>query len=244
MKQGIIAISDPKHLIQKRRAYGIPTKFWIARKEAFPVGTPPTLIYEDKYRGLIAVEICDNPHSLFDSNDMLFKLVHRTVLRLKDDLLLLWEGSDIDYYSLNKKFLDIEDMTREQRDQLRFLNSRLVEFEKQLSKQFEWAAVNFPDHCTWANIHYILSKNDSDYSDDDDNILFVQDGNSDYDGHNWNHYLTHENGELEQHCWLYYDLWANSGLVWEDILRIEKLWVQFRINFDIDFNIYDNNILA
>ena len=246
MKLRIIAVSDPKYLIKNRPSYGIPTEFWIAQKGAFPTGTPPTLIYKDPYKGLIAICICNGVNSHDIADDMLFKLVRRTILRLKDELLSIWEGSNINYSSFKNKFISLKDMTVEQHERLSLLNCKLSSFQERLNKQFDWATANYPDHCNWANINYILSENDPDFSIDDDNILFTQKENSPNDVEEYNSnnspLYTFENSAKQRHCWLYYDLWANSGLTWEDILRIEKIWVQFRINFDIDFNIFENKI--
>ncbi|MEN6349275.1 MAG: hypothetical protein ABFD08_07770 [Syntrophomonas sp.] len=245
MYKDIIAIASPKHLVRFDWDYGIPTTFWIAHKEAFPDGTPPTLLYEDSIKRLVAVEIYDHPQpSSGSDNEMLFKLLRRTIWKLKGELLKIWEGADIDYCSFREKFLAVENMTREQRSKLRHLNSRLVDLQKQLRKQFEWAEESFPGHCKWAKIHFILAENDPDYSEDDDNIIvtFDEDFVPEDDGRSWNDHpqLTYENGTREYHCWFYHQLYDHTGLVWEDILRIGKIWVQFRVNFDIDFDIYES----
>jgi len=175
---------------------------------------------------------------------MLFKLLHRSVLKLKDELLKIWEGADIKHYSFREKFLAVENMTHEQRNKLRHLNSRLVEVQNRLRKQFEWAEKNFPGHCRLAKIYFILEENDLDYSEDDDNIIvtFHENFAPQDDERSWNDHpqLTYENGIREYHCWFYHKLYDHTGLVWEDILRIGKIWAQFRVNFDIDFDIYES----
>lgn len=140
MHKDIIVIANPKHLVRFDQGYGIPTTFWIAHKEAFADGTPPTLLYEDSIKHLVAVEICDHPQpSSGSNNEMLFKLFHRSVLKLKDELIKIWGGADINRYSFREKFLAVENMTHEKRNKLRHLNSRLVEVQNRLRKQFEWA---------------------------------------------------------------------------------------------------------
>jgi hypothetical protein len=244
MYRDIIAIANPKHLARCYKKYGIPAVFWLARKEAFPVGTPPTLIYKDKYRGLIAVEICENlEHPEQDNDALLFKLVYRTISKLKDELLKIWEGAEIDYHSLHCHFLDIEYMATEQRERLRTLNARLAIFEKQLRKQYDWAKATYPGHCHWANIYFQLAESDPDYTDNDDNIIVTLNDevvSPEFDDVNWNKdpRILDENGKPEHHCNLYHELYEHSGLLWEDLLRIEKICVQFRVNFDLDFELF------
>lgn len=60
---------------------------------------------------------------------------------------------------------------------------------------------------------------------------------------NWNDHphLTHGDGGIREcHCRLFHQLYDHTGLLWEDVLRIGKIWVQFRVNFDVDFDIYPN----
>jgi hypothetical protein len=245
MIDSIIDIANSKYLTRFYHKYGIPAEFWIARKEAFPKGTSPTLLYKDSHRGIVAVKICNNPTLPFRSDaDMLFKLVRKTILKLKEDLLNIWEGAEFDDINFDRYFPAIEDMTTEQRARLRILNARLALFERQLEKQFDLAEVAYPGHCHWAHLHFILAENDHDYSPDDDNFIFSlkyqnllpEHGNINY---NEDARILDEKGEPEHHCSLYHDLYEYSGLLWEDILRIEKIWVQFRVNFDLDFDIYD-----
>jgi len=240
----LITAANPQYITEYRPCFGIPTDFWLASKEAFPVGTPPTLIYKDKPRGLIAVEICENPIHPSNDDDMMFKLVRRTILKLKDELLNIWEGSELDYHKIYQHFMDIEDLTTEQRERLRTLNARLAIFEKQLRRQYEWAKATYPGHCHWANIHFQLEESDPDYSDNDDSFIITLKDNGlspEFDDVNWNDNprILNENGEREHHCNLYHELQDHSGMLWEDLLRIGKIWVQFRVNFDLDFDIYD-----
>lgn len=44
-----------------------------------------------------------------------------------------------------------------------------------------------------------------------------------------------EGTEPEHLCWLYHELYDHTGLTWEDLLRVGKIWVTIKVNFDYNF---------
>ena len=79
----------------------------------------------------------------------------------------------------------------------------------------------------------MLGEDDSEYDEEDDNILIEQDellshiarpGQDQCDpDHNWA--SPGEDFPGEHHCWLYHDLYDHTGLDWRDLLRIDMIWV-------------------
>jgi hypothetical protein len=241
----IIAIVSPEHLHRWGSGFGIPTDFWVANKEAFPEGTPPTLLYQD-HGDLTAITISDNPRlvagSEYHETAMLFKLVRRTVLRLKGDLLRIWEGEDHEKILIgNDKLLFCRQMTGEQRLILNRLNARLLGVEKSLHERVAQLSKEYPGQCLACRIHFILNENDPEWADEDDNIMAILNHHhrDEYDpSANWNdcpHLIKNENGEPAHLCWLYHELYDHTGLAWEDLLRVGQIRVTIKVNFDHDF---------
>ena len=243
--KNIISIVNPAHIIKFGAGFGIPTDFWLANKKAFPAGTQPTLLYQDG-KQLREITISDNPQLRADAqyhqSTMLFKLVSRSVLRLKDELLKIWEGAVPEKVLLgNDKFPHCWEMTSEQREILNLLNSRLLKVEKSTHKRFAKFCNEYPGHCLSCKIYLILNENDQEWTGADDNIMAVLNhhNHEEYDpSANWNdctHLIKDEKGKPEHHCWLYHELYDHTGLTWEDLLRVGKIRVSIKVNFDYNF---------
>ena len=243
--KNIIAIVNPEHIVKFGSGFGIPTDFWVANKKAFPAGTPPTLLYEDKAQ-LREITISDKPQLRVDAeyyqSTMLFKLVRRTVLRLKDELLSIWEGADPEKLLYNSgKFPHCWEMTNEQRQILNLLNTRLFEVEKSIHNRLEKLHKDYPGRCLSCKIHFILNEKDKEWTDEDDNILASLNHHhwEKYDPSvNWNdcqHLIKDENDEPAHLCWLYHELYDHTGLAWEDLLRVGQIRVTIKVNFDYNF---------
>ena len=243
--KSIIAIVNPKLLFNCGPGFGIPTDFWIANKGAFPERTPPTLLYQDENE-LREITISDHPRlregSEYYETSMLFKLVRRTVLRLKDELLRIWEGADHEKRLYDSdKFPYCWELPNEKRQILRRLNTRLFQVEKSIHERFEQLSKENPGHCLSCRIYFILDENDPEWADEDDNIMaeLCRHQRDDYDpSANWNdctHLIKDENGEPEHLCRLYHELYDHTGLAWEDLPRVGKIWVTMKVNFDYEF---------
>jgi len=243
----IIAVKNPKHLMQydRRDCLGIPTDFWVAKKEAFANGTPPVMLYRH-YGTLYEVTISDNPElktgCKYDETSMLFKLVRRTILRLQDELMQIWNGADDDkvFCGINK-FPSYWEMTIEQRQVLNTLNYRLLNIEKSIYEKYEQIKKKHTGEDLTCEIDFVLSENDPEWTDEDDNIMasLVHHQNDEYDqSANWNdcpHLIKDENGKPEHLCWLFHELYDHSGLVWEDLLRIGTIRAEMKLTFDYEY---------
>ena len=241
----IIAVMNPGHLFNCGPGFGIPTDFWVANQEAFPAGTPPTLLYRDGAQ-LREITISDDPqldeHSEYYQTSMLFKLVRRTVLRLKDELLRIWEGADYEKILYDSdKFPYCWELTSDQRQMLKRLNARLFEVEKFIYERFAQLGQEHPGHCLSCKIYFILDENDPEWADQDDNIMAERchQHQAEYEpSANWNdctHLIKDENGDPEHLCWLYHELYDHTGLAWEDLPRVGKISVTIKVNYDHDF---------
>ena len=110
-----------------------------------------------------------------------------------------------------------------------------VTLERRIADPEDWLT----DYELEIEVDYFLGKGDSEYEEDDDNILMIQEehygklarrGGSpiwdpDYD---WAEPGSSFRGQ--RHCWLYHDLYDHCGLDWSDLLRIGSIWVDFKIN--------------
>lgn len=241
----LIAIVNPEHLNEHGNYFGIPTNFWVANKEAFPEGTPPVVLYQDG-EDLNAVTICDNPRivdgSDYDHTAMYFKLVRRTVLRLKDELLRIWEGADDNnIYNGSDKFPYYWEMTRDQRQILLRLNAKLLDVEKSIYERCEELRKEHPDNCLLGRINFLLDEKDPEWADEDDNIMatLCHHHRKDYNpSESWNdapHLMKDEKGKPAHFCWLFHELYDHTGLVWEDLLRVGQITVTIKVYYNYEF---------
>ena len=238
----IIAVKNPKYLTHYCHSsiIGIPTEFWVAKKEAFPEGTEPTLLYKDGGK-LMEITISDNPGlkkgSAYDENSMLFKLLRRTVIRLKDEFLQVWNGADAEgvLFNLNK-FPCYWEMTDEQQEKLHALNKRLMDVEKSIHERYGQIHKDHPEGELSCEIDFLLKEDDPEWSDEDDNIMASMDHSFDeYDPNaSWNdasHLIRDKDGKPLHLCWLFHELYDHLGLVWEDLLRVGQIRVTVQLNY-------------
>jgi len=239
----VIAVKNPKYLTHYCHSsiIGIPTEFWVAKKEAFPEGTEPTLLYKDGNK-LLEMTISDNPGlkkgGADDENSMLFKLVRRTVLRLKDELLQVWNGTDADNVLFNlNKFPTYWQMTDEQQEKLQSLNKRLMDVEKSIHERYEQIHKDHPEGELSCEIEFLLKEDDPEWSDEDDNVMARMDHSMDDYNPNasWNdapHLIRDKDGKPLHLCWLFHELYDHLGLAWEDLLRVGKIRVTVNASYD------------
>ena len=242
----IIAVKNPKYLTHYCRfsRIGIPTEFWVAKKEAFPEGAEPTLLYKDGNM-LMEITISGNPRlkngSADDEISMLFKLVRRTVIRLKDELLQVWNGADIDDVLFNSdKFPSYWEMTEEQQEKLQSLNKRLLDVEKSIYEQYGQIHKDHPEGELSCEIEFLLKEDDPEWSDKDDNVMASMDHSMDeYDPNaSWNdalHLIKDKNGKQLHLCWLFHELYDHLGLAWEDLLRVGEIRVTVNASYDYQY---------
>jgi hypothetical protein len=243
----IIAVKNPKYLMQydRRSSIGIPTDFWVAKKGAFAKGTLPVMLYSH-YGNLYEVTISDNPELMSGwknyETSMLFKLVRRTIIRLQDELIQIWNGADDKkvFCGINK-FPPYWEMTKEQRQVLNALNQRLFDIEKSIYEKYEQIQSKYPDEDLTCEINFVLSENDPEWDDEDDNILTTLEHhqNEEYNpSGNWNdcpHLIKDEKGKPEHLCWLFHELYDHSGLAWDDLLRIGTIRAEMKLTFDYEY---------
>jgi hypothetical protein len=242
----IIAVKNPKYLSRYCHSsiIGIPTEFWVAKKEAFPEGAAPTLLYKDGNE-LMEMTISDNPKLIKagadDENSMLFKLVRRSVIRLKDELLQIWNGAHADDVLFNAgKFPSYWEMTDEQQEKLQSLNKRLLDVEKSLYEKCEQIRKDHSEGELSCGIDFLLQENDPEWSDEDDNIMASIDHAIDeYDPNaSWNdapHLIREKDGQPLHLCWLFHELYDHLGLAWEDLLRVGKIRVTVNASYDYEY---------
>ena len=191
------------------------------------------------------ITISDNPGlkngGAGDENSMLFKLIRRTVLRLKDELLQVWNGADAEDVLFNSdRFPSYWEMTDEQQDKLQSLNKRLWDVEKSIHERYGQIHKDHPAGELSCEIEFLLQKDDSEWSDADDNIMTSMEHSIDEYNPNasWNdapHLIRDKDGKPLHLCWLFHELYDHTGLAWEDLLRVGKIWVKIKVNFDYDF---------
>jgi hypothetical protein len=142
-----------------------------------------------------------------------------------------------------------EDMTREERLCLLYLNKRLFELEKQLKKEaleiIETMKKRVSDENDWISdfeiectVDFYLREDDPAYSDEEDNflaefkeglcVLKFSHKSLLASEENWNDMsildMDHPD-QREHHCWFYHQLYDHTDLTWEDMIRIGDVWV-------------------
>lgn len=156
--------------------------------------------------------------------------------------------------------LKIEDLSPEQRQFLKNLNSKLAEIELGIKKECQVLntelerKLNDPndwleDYEIECNVQFILKETDLDYDEDNDNILveltdYMKHENWSWgmgDGNNHNDMEGWENCPMshEHHCSMYHALYDHTGLGWVNMLRIGNIWIDIEVVYqkfyEIDF---------
>lgn len=148
-----------------------------------------------------------------------------------------------------------EEFTPEAHTHHRLLNQALIEVERRVGKDIRdlrqtlGARVADPDDWLDAyeielEVAFVLRDDDPESDDDDDNVLCIRrhqvsertrdpewdiGGPHDYD---WeSHAGTLATQHREAHCWLYHDLYDHSGVGWQDICRVGRLWVDLKVTY-------------
>ena len=244
--KNIIAIAKTEFLCRydKFSRIGIPTEFWVAKKEAFPEENEPTLLYKNGNM-LMEITISDNPGlkkgSTYDENSMLFKLVRRTVIRMKDELLQVWHGADAEDVLFNSdKFPSYWEMTEEQQEKLQSLNKRLFDVEKSIHERYEQIHKVHPAGELSCEIEFLLKEDDPEWSNEDDNVVASMDHSMDEYNPNasWNdapHLIKDKDGKPLHLCWLFHELYDHLGLAWEDLLRVGIIRVTVNSSYDYQY---------
>ena len=148
-----------------------------------------------------------------------------------------------------------EELTADQLDSIRLINSHLVSIEQTLKTEFERLneignnRINDPDD--WVEdfelevvVTFCLSETDPAYDEDSDNILVELSEYGKYlngmkdetligDGNNWNEYRFDKNHPLsnEHHCYLFHRLCDERDFGWINILRIGHIWLDVKFEF-------------
>ena len=147
----------------------------------------------------------------------------------------------------------MENFTKQELLQLRNLNQVLIDLEQQIKREVLWLLPTLKqrlnnhdlfltDFEIIAKVDYILRDNDPAYDPDSDNILVTREylchridqADSMIAGsENWNAFQFFPDHPMKDdyHCWLFHELYEHSNLSWNDLLRIESLWL------DIDFRL-------
>jgi hypothetical protein len=133
----------------------------------------------------------------------------------------------------------------------RGINDKLWEIEKQIRKDVERhfrqceSMVSDGSIDDWemsCSICFYLDENDPDFMQDDDNILanlkfdaklefqFQEDWGL-FDGNNHNEYRRIDGHPLqgEHHCFLFHQLYDHTELDWDDLPRIDSIWVDIKV---------------
>jgi hypothetical protein len=164
--------------------------------------------------------------------------------------MYLVERDDYVRYADNKKLYS-EDLSAEQRLFLSQLNRKLIDIEKdirkecqanidQLKKRITNAEDWLDDYSIDCGLTFLLKKDDPNYDDCSDNILFHL--HEDIVSENWewgvgdgidHNHVDWENCPIkdEPHCWSYHVLSDHAGLDWINILRIGSLWVDITVKY-------------
>jgi hypothetical protein len=130
----------------------------------------------------------------------------------------------------------------------RNINEKLSEIEKQIKRDSERLCQqcqsmlsdgSIDDYEIRCSICFFLDESDPDFMDADDNILanlkfdlkfgFDREGLDDGENHSYFRKINGHPLQRERHCFLFHQLYDHTGIDWDDLPRIDSVWVDIKV---------------